>query len=149
MSPILSSAYPTAYELHQACFDLLTASVTATVYSGTVPDNVSAEAGTKRVYPYAVLWANTGSFPTFEAEPLSDEDSGELLYEARVTVASGDPMWTLLAAGEVRKALSRTRLLPRAGLLREPEGSNPSVQEDSDPDPVRWFVPLVFTTMSA
>jgi len=146
---VLANGQPSAVELHAATMTLLHTISSITAYDSKVPNSPRAEPGSKRVYPYAVLWPNVGSFPAYEGESVSNEDQGELAWEARVTVASGDPWWTLAAAAEVRRLLSRTRVHPRAGLLAEPPGAVPSVQEDSDPDPVRWFVPLVFTTMSA
>lgn len=147
MSPVLAGTHPSAVDLHRATLVLLQAT-NVTVYSGAVPDGPPSDSSGK-VYPYAVLWGSPGSHPDWEASSLCDEDDGALAWEARVTVAAGEPTWALEAAINVRQALSRARPLPRSGLLREPEGSAPQVQKDPDAKPVRWFVPLVFVTMSA
>lgn len=148
MSPIvLATGQPSARELHQAALTLLR-TTSVTTYDGQVPDDVPINAA-GQVKPYAVLWPSPGSFPSYEASPLSEQDAGELAWTCRVTVAAGDPWWVLDAAAGIRSLLSRARLVPRAGLLKEPEGYMPQVQKDPDSKPVRWFVPLVFDTMSA
>lgn len=141
------SPAPTAVHLHRAALALLR-TTTVPAYDGTVPDDVLVNVAGK-VKPYAVLWGSPGSFPSYEGAPLSEDDAGELSWTCRVTVAAGDPVWVLEAAVGIRALLSRARLLPRAGVLKEPEGYAPQVQKDPDSKPVRWFLPLVFDTMSA
>lgn len=137
-----------ATDLHAATLALLETIPGITVYDGDVPDKPPAFNNGK-VKPYAVLWPTPGSFPEAEAGTLCDTDSGELRWGCRVTVASGDTNWTLEAAEDVRQKLSRARPLPASGLLREPEGYEPTIQKDPDVKPVRWFTPLIFYTMSA
>lgn len=134
--------------LHDAALALLRALPGITIYDSEVDDKPPAFKD-GRVKPYAVLWGNPGSFPDAEAAALCDVDSGELAWSCRVTVASGHPRWTLEAAGDVRRQLSKVRLLPTSGLLRAPEGYEPTIQKDPDVKPVRWFTPLIFYTMSA
>lgn len=137
-----------ALALHAALLALLRTQDDVIVYDGTVPDDVPA-AHDRRVKPYVVLWANPGTHPGAAADTVSDADTAEVLWETRLTVASGDPGWTLRAAVGIRDLVNKKRLTPRAGLLREPEGVDHQVLKDTDPKPVRWYVPLVFTTMSA
>lgn len=134
--------------LHDATIALLEEIVGLTVYSGRVDDSPPTDRKTGRVKPYAVLWANPGIFPNAEAS-VGDEDEGELLWEARVTVASGDPDWTLDSAADVRLKLSRARLGPGGSVLREPYGLEVPITIDRDVKPSRWYVPLVFSTMTA
>ncbi len=135
-------------DLHDAALALLREVPGITVYDGDVDDRPPAFKD-GRVKPYAVLWSTPGSFPDEAASTLCDTDTGELAWSARVTVASGHPRWTLEASGDVRRKLSKARLLPASGLLREPLGYEPVIEKDRDVKPLRWFAPLVFYTMSA
>ncbi len=139
----------TARQLHEGTLALLRQITGLTVYSGRVDDNPPSDRRTGLVKPYAVLWAQPGVFPDEEAGTPSDDDTGELDWEARVTVASGDPDWTLDAAVDVRAKLSRARVVPQAGRLKEPPGLEVPILQDKDVKPSRWYVPLVFNTLTA
>lgn len=111
------------------------------VYVGQVPENIATDS-TKRAYPYVVIWGTAGMSDQ-DAEDLSGDTAGASTSETHITVASGDPTWTLKAAGAVRKALDHHILLPNMERLRDSQTWAPVVL-DTEVLPNRWFVLLVF-----
>lgn len=134
--------------------DIVTADITAAiiarlaeqaphvlVLNGAVPEDLPAD-DTQRAYPYAVLWGTAG-MGDGAAEDLSGDTGGASISETHITIASGDPDWTLRAAGVVRKALDRWQPLPSMERLRDSQTWAP-VLLDTEVLPNRWFVLLVF-----
>lgn len=111
------------------------------VFSGFVPEELPAD-DTQRAFPYAVLWGTAGMSDQ-DAEDLSGGTDGSSVSETHITVASGDPDWTLRAAGAVRKALDHWQPLPSMERLRDSQTWAP-VLLDTEVLPNRWFVLLVF-----
>ena len=111
------------------------------VYAGAVPEDLLADE-TQRAYPYAVLWGTAGMSDQ-SSEDLSGGTDGSSISETHITVASGDPTWTLRAAGAVRKALDHWQPLPSMERLRDSQTWAP-VLLDTEVLPNRWFVLLVF-----
>lgn len=133
----------TPADLHAATLARLRGLSTVNVYDSTVPDSPPADTD-RRVFPYAVLWPIPGSVPD-AARNLEHDPDGSLMWDARVTVASGDPFWTLQALDLVRARLEGWRPAP-GSVLGEVETGGVTVQQDTDTTPVRWFVPLQFRT---
>lgn len=111
------------------------------VYVGHVPEDLPSD-DTQRAYGYAVIWGSAGMGDQ-NAEDLSGDTGGSSISETHITVASGDPAWTLRAAGAVRKALDHWQPLPSTERLRDSETWAP-VLLDTEVLPNRWFVLLVF-----
>lgn len=111
------------------------------VYVGKVPENLPGDS-TQRAYGYAVLWGTAGMSDQL-SEDLSGGTEGASISETHITVASGDPDWTLRAAGAVRKALDHWQPLPSMERLRDSQTWAP-VLLDTEVLPNRWFVLLVF-----
>lgn len=130
-------------ELHAATLARLRGLTTVTVHDSEVPANPAADSR-GRVYPYAVLWPVPGNTPD-AARNLEHDPAGGLTWDARVTVASGDPTWTLQALQLVRARLEGWRILP-GSLLAEVDTGGVTVQRDPDTTPARWFTPLTFRT---
>lgn len=130
-------------DLHAATLERLRGLSTINVHDSTVPDSPSADSD-RRVFPYAVVWPVPGSTPE-AARNLEFDPGGSLMWDARVTVASGDPTWTLQALGLVRARLEGWRPVP-GSVLGEVETGGTVVLEDETTRPVRWFVPLQFRT---
>lgn len=120
---------------------LLAEAPTVNTYIGQVPENVPSDA-TQRAYPYAVIWGTAGMSDQ-DAEDLSGDTEGASTSETHITIASGDPGWTLEAAGAVRKALDHWIPLPTMERLRDSQTWAPVVL-DTEVLPNRWFVLLVF-----
>lgn len=119
---------------------------TITTYpDGVVPARPAADAN-GRVYPYAVLYAGAGARPD-EAVAVDAAPGPELTWTCQVTVAAGTTGWCLGAAALVRGALDRARILPGVLLTETPTGQ--VVQPDPDTTPTRWYVPLLFTCLTA
>ena len=114
------------------------------VFFGEVPANVPANSS-GRVYPYAVLWGSTGRDNT-HGEDLTGDTDGAVVVPVRVTVAAGDPDWCLDAAERVRGLLSRWQ--PEGAERLRDDHTEPTMLEDKDVTPRRWFVPLEFRTAS-
>ena len=111
------------------------------VYRGLVPQTPPCDE-TQRAYPYAVLWGTSGMGDE-DGEDLSGDTAGSGISETHVTVASGDPDWTLQAAGAVQRALDRWQPLPSMERLRDNQTWAPVIL-DTEVRPNRWFVLLVF-----
>jgi hypothetical protein len=112
-----------------------------TLYRGRVPEKIPCDE-TQRAFAYTVLWDTAGmSDPS--AEDLSGGTDGSSTYETHITIASGDPDWTLRAAGAVRTALDHWQPLPTMERLRDSQTWAP-VLLDTEVLPNRWFVLLVF-----
>ena len=111
------------------------------VYVGQVPEDTPTD-DAQRAFPYCVLWGTAGMSDQF-AEDLSGGTEGASISETHITVASGDPEWTLRAAGAVRKALDHWQPLPTMERLRDSQTWAP-VLLDTEVLPNRWFVLLVF-----
>ncbi len=127
-------------DLHAAVWAALDALTTVTAYDGDVPASPPAgEDG--RVYPYAVLWPSPGADPT--ETPLGCLPT-ELDWVAQVTVAAGTPTWCLQATQVVRDALKGLVLAPGASRLTDETPRSRTVMRDTDTNPPRWFVPLLF-----
>ena len=114
---------------------------TISVYTGYVPENIP-EDSTRRALPYVVIWGTAGMSDQ-DSEDLSGDTDGASTSETHITVASGDPDWTLRAAGVVRKALDHWTPLPTMERLRDSQTWAPVVL-DTEVLPNRWFVLLVF-----
>lgn len=110
-------------------------------YVGAVPEDLPSDS-TQRAYPYAVIWGTAGMSDQ-DAEDLSGDTAGASTSETHITVASGDPAWTLEAAGVVRAALDHWIPLPTMERLRDSQTWAPVVL-DTEVLPNRWFVLLVF-----
>jgi hypothetical protein len=141
----------TATQLTAALKALIPANVA--VYVGDVPGRLpdgrpapppKAEPGTKRVYPYAVIYPGVGVWPQAEASTLDGEPDGDALdWPVQITVASGDPDWTLEATDAVERAVLGKRLVNGGGRLWHPPGEEVVLMDrDEDLTPNRWFVPL-------
>jgi len=89
-----------------------------------------------------VIWGTAGMSDQ-PAEDLSGGTDGASTSETHITIASGDPDWTLKAAGAVRKALDHWTPLPTMERLRDSQTWAPVVL-DTEVLPNRWFVLLVF-----
>lgn len=111
------------------------------VYEGQVPEDHPSD-DTQRAFPYAVLWGTAGMSDQ-PAEDLSGGTEGASTSETHITVASGDPAWTLRAAGVVRKALDHWQPLETMERLRDSQTWAP-VLLDTEVLPNRWYVLLVF-----
>jgi len=133
----------TPADLHAATLNRLHGLTTLTVHDSEVPANPAADTR-GRVYPYAVLWPVPGNTPD-AARNLEHDPQGGLTWDARVTVASGDPTWTLQAIQLVRARLEGWRPVP-GSVLGEVDTGGVTVQRDPDTTPARWFVPLQFRT---
>ena len=133
----------TPAELHTTALNRLQGLTTLTVYDSEVPANPVADSR-GRVYPYTVLWPVPGN-TTEAARNLEADAQGGLMWDARVTVASGDSMWTLEALALVRARLEGFRLAP-GSMLTEVDVGGTTVQRDPDTTPARWYVPLQFRT---
>lgn len=133
----------TPADLHAATLARLRGLTTVTVHDSRVPDRPAAGSD-GRVYPYAVLWPTPGTVPD-AARDLEHNPQGGLTWDARVTVASGDPTWTLQALQLVRARLEGWRPTPWSLLAEVPTGGV-TVLEDRDTTPHRWYVPLTFRT---
>ena len=94
-----------------------------------------------RVHPYVVLWPSPGWIPG-EGRDLEHASQDALVWDARVTVASGSPTWTLNAVSLVRGRLDNWPIVA-GNRLTELEGAT-DVVPDRDTSPMRWFVPLTF-----
>lgn len=125
--------------LHRAVLDRL-AGLSVTVYDSQVDDRPPAD-GDGRVYPYAVLWPHPGWTPG-TGRDLEHDAAGSLVWDARITVASGNPLWTLRAVPLIRARLDNWPIL-RGNRLAELEGVT-DVIPDRDTSPPRWYVPLTF-----
>ena len=110
-------------------------------YVGRVPEDVPSDS-TQRAFPYAVIWGTAGMSDQ-DAEDLSGDTAGASTSETHITIASGDPTWTLEAAGAVRNALDHWIPLPAMERLRDSQTWAPVVL-DTEVLPNRWFVLLVF-----
>lgn len=111
------------------------------VYVGQVPEDLPADE-TQRAFPYVVIWGTAGMGDE-DAEDLSGGTEGASISETHLTVASGDPTWTLRAAGVVRSALDHWQPAPSSERLRASQTWAP-VLLDTEVLPNRWFVLLVF-----
>lgn len=111
------------------------------VYTGHVPEDLPSDAA-QRALPYVVIWGTAG-VGDLDAEDLSGDTDGGSLSDTHLTIASGDPDWTLLAASAVRTALDRWQPLPSMERLRDNQTWAP-VLLDTEVLPNRWFVLLVF-----
>lgn len=111
------------------------------VYVGQVPEDIATDS-LQRAYPYIVIWGTAGMSDQ-GAEDLSGDTAGASTSETHITVASGDPGWTLEAAGVARKALDHWIPLPTMERLRDSQTWAPVVL-DTEVLPNRWFVLLVF-----
>lgn len=120
---------------------ILTEVPTVSVYVGQVPEDTPVDR-TQRALPYVVIWGTAGMGDQ-DAEDLSGGAEGASLSETHITVASGDPTWTLSAAGAVRRALDHWTPLPAMERLRDSQTWAPVVL-DTEVLPNRWFVLLVF-----
>ena len=120
---------------------LLSEAPTVNIYVGRVPEKIPSDSA-QRAYPYAVIWGTAGMSDQY-AEDLSGDTGGASTSETHITIASGDPTWTLEAAGAVRKALDHHLLLPNMERLRDSQTWAPVVL-DTEVLPNRWFVLLVF-----
>ena len=114
------------------------------VFSGDVPLNVPADSS-GNVYPYVVLWGSVGR-DNVHGEDLTGGTEGAVVVPVRVTVAAGDPEWCLAAAEQVRALLSRWQ--PTGAERLRDDHTEPTMLEDKDVTPRRWFVPLEFRTAS-
>lgn len=114
------------------------------VYPGDVPANLPADM-TGNVYPYVVLWGAIGR-DDVEGEDMTGGTGGAVSMRVRVTVAAGDPGWCLSAADQVRSLLSRWQ--PVGAERFRDDHTEPTMLEDKDVTPRRWFVPLEFRTAS-
>lgn len=112
-----------------------------TVFTGRVPEDLPSDE-TQRAYPYVVIWGSAG-IGDADAEGICGDTEGGSLSDTHITVASGDPDWTLRAAGVVRKALDRWQPAPSMERLRDNQTWAP-VLTDTEVLPNRWFVLLVF-----
>jgi hypothetical protein len=131
--------------LHAGVLTALRRITTITVYDNVVPDHPPATAD-GRVYPYVVLWADPGIRPAASRE-LESATSGDLTWQAVLTVASGDVMWTLDTVSLVRSALDGTVLTPWAAPLEEdPTITNLPVLKDRGVNPARHYVQLTYLT---
>lgn len=138
-------------DLHAAVLARLEPLTTVAVYDsqvgrlrdGSAQEPAGDAAG--RAYPYAVLWPTPGWTPG-EGRNLEYDAGGALTWDARVTVASGDPTWTLQAVALVRARLDAWPILAGARLT-ELEGAT-DVVPDRDTTPPRWFVPLTFRAVT-
>jgi hypothetical protein len=129
-------------DIVQAITDrLATEAANVGVYHGEVPEDLPCDS-TQRAYPYAVLWGTAGMSDQ-DAEDLSGGTEGSSVSETHITIASGNPEWTLRAAGAVRKALDHWQPLPTMERLRDSQTWAP-VLLDTEVLPNRWFVLLVF-----
>lgn len=133
----------TPADLHAATLARLQGLTTMNVYDSTVPDSPPANSA-GLVFPYVVLWPVPGN-TTEAARNIEADAAGGLTWDARVTVASGDPTWTLHALHLVRGRLEGWRILP-GNQLGEVDTGGMTVQEDTDITPSRWFTPLQFRT---
>lgn len=111
------------------------------VYLAAVPEDLPADE-TQRAFAYSVIWGSSGMGDD-AAEDLSGGTEGASISETHITVASGDPAWTLRAAGAVRKALDHWQPLPQMERLRDSMTWAP-VLLDTEVLPNRWFILLVF-----
>ena len=111
------------------------------VYRGHLPEELPCDE-TQRAFPYAVIWGTAG-IGDRDAEDLSGDTGGSSISETHITVASGDPDWTLEASSAVRSALDRWTPLPSMERLRDNQTWAPVVL-DTEVLPNRWFVLLVF-----
>src|SRR5690554_786391 len=133
----------TPADLHAATLARLEGLTTVNVYDSTVPDSPPADSA-GRVYPYVVVWPVPGNTPE-ATRNIEADAAGGFTWDARVTVASGDPTWTLQALQLVRGRLEGWRATP-GSILTEVDTGGITVQEDTDATPSRWFVPLQFRT---
>ena len=133
----------TPAELHAAALTRLAGLTTLTVHDSEVPEHPAADSA-GRVYPYAVLWPVPGNTPD-AARNLEHDPQGGLTWDARVTVASGDPTWTLQALQLVRARIEGWRPAP-GSLMWEVDTGGVTVQKDPDTTPARWYAPLQFRT---
>lgn len=120
---------------------LLSEATNVAVYVGQVPEDIATDSS-QRAYPYVVVWGTAGMSDQ-DSEDLSGGTEGASTSETHITVASGDPDWTLRAAGVVRKALDHWQPLPTVERLRDSQTWAPVVL-DTEVLPNRWFVLLVF-----
>lgn len=131
--------------LHAGVLAALRQITTVSVFDNEVPDHPPATAD-GRVYPYVVLWADPGIRPASSRE-LEPGSSGDLHWQAVLTVASGDVTWTLDAVSLVRSALDGTVLTPWASPLEEdPTVTSLPVLKDQDITPARHYVQLTYAT---
>jgi hypothetical protein len=137
----------TPTELHDALLILLRTIGTVTVFDGDVPDKPTADTS-GRVYPYVVVWATPGYYPSDDADTVCAQPGGELTWPVQLTVAAGTPAWCLEAAGTVRAKIAGALLVPAAGPLREDNSAVPVVK-DTGTAPPRWYVPLLYRTQTA
>ena len=114
------------------------------VFYGDVPRDLPADPLGK-VYPYAVLWGSVGRDNVY-GEDLTGGTEGAVVVPVRVTVAAGDPEWCLASAEQVRALLSRWQ--PTGAERLRDDHTEPTMLEDKDVTPRRWFVPLEFRTAS-
>ena len=134
----------TPADLHAATLNRLHGLTTINVHDSEVPANPAAD-NRGRVYPYAVLWPVPGNTPE-AARNLEHDPAGGLVWDARVTVASGDPTWTLQAVALIRGRLEGWHIRP-GSLLAEVDLGGVAVQKDDGTTaPARWYVPLQFRT---
>lgn len=127
--------------LHDALVEHLRTLTSVSVFDGTVPDALPADAA-GRVYPYVVAWGAPG-WVAEELRRLDGDAHGALEWRAPLTVAAGTTTWCLRAVHLIRTALEGHHLTPGAGPLREVEGT-PPVGTDRDASPPRLYVPLTF-----
>lgn len=132
----------TPEEFHTATLARLQGLTTITVYDGNVPDHPAADPATGHVYPYVVLWPVPGRVPA-AARNLENDAGGALTWDARVTLAAGQPAWVLQALPLVRARLEGWRPTPWTSLW-EVDSGGVSVMRDEDVTPHRWYVPLTF-----
>lgn len=137
----------TPADLHALALHRLAGLTTVTVYDsqvGVLPNGDRrdpAADGDGRVHPYVVLWPSPGWVPG-AGRDLEHDAGGSLVWDARCTVASGVPMWTLHAVTLVRARLDNWPILA-GNRLAALEGAT-DVVPDRDTSPPRWFVPLTF-----
>lgn len=136
----------TAAALHAALLARLRTIPNLTTYDSTVPPSPPADSA-GRVAPYAVVWPGVGYRPG-EARDITAAPGPELDWPVQVTVASGDPCWTLAAIGLVRASLEGHRLVTGAGPLQEEPGQR-EVQTDKDTTPPRYYAALMWRALTA
>lgn len=131
----------TLADLRTAVLAALTGITSITVHDGDVPDRPAADSA-GRVYPYALLWPDTGFIPA-EHQPLGRVDVG-LTWDARVTVAAGTVDWLTTAVPLVRGALAGLVPTPFASPLVELPTTGADI--DRGTTPPRFYAPLTFRT---
>lgn len=130
----------TPAQVHAAIALLLDGIGSVKTYKGDVPKDLPADHDGK-TYPYVVLWPSPGS-PTFEPAVSGD---ASIAFEVQVTVAAGDVAWLFGAITTVRSTLDKAQL-DAWTRLRDVTPASRTVIRDDSVKPVRFYVPLRFTT---